>query len=59
MTAINQNFSMFAGDSKNLIVNVTKDDGSTLDLNGTTVKWGLRKKKIQQLMKFQKQWIME
>ncbi|MBT2729445.1 hypothetical protein J7E63_21365 [Bacillus sp. ISL-75] len=44
MTAINQNFSMFAGDSKNLIVTVTKDDGSFVDLNGTTVKWGLRKK---------------
>jgi hypothetical protein len=40
MTAVNQNFSMYQGESKNLIVSV---DGVT-DLIGATLKWGLRKR---------------
>ncbi|WP_413309844.1 BppU family phage baseplate upper protein [Bacillus sp. 1P10SD] len=43
MTAKNQNFSMYAGDSKNIVVPVTKDDGSNVDLTGATVKWVLKK----------------
>ncbi|MEH7093925.1 hypothetical protein [Neobacillus vireti] len=40
MTAVNQNFTMYQGDSKNLIVAV---EGVT-DLIGVTLKWGLRKR---------------
>jgi hypothetical protein len=40
MTAVNQNFSMYQGDTKNIIVPV---DGVT-DLIGATLKWGLRKR---------------
>lgn len=43
MTAINQDFSMYQGDTKNLVVSVTKDDGSELDLTGCTVKWAILK----------------
>ncbi|MDR7237106.1 hypothetical protein J2Y02_001717 [Neobacillus drentensis] len=40
----NQNFSMYAGDSKSIIIPVTKDDGSPLNLTGAAVKWGVRKR---------------
>jgi hypothetical protein len=40
MTATNQNFTMFAGDTKNIIVTI---DNAT-DLLGATFKWGVRKK---------------
>jgi hypothetical protein len=40
MTAINQNFTMYQGDTKNLIVPV---EGVT-DLTGSTLQWGLRKR---------------
>lgn len=40
----NQYFSMVAGDSKNLIVSVT-EDGNTVNLDGSTAKWVLKKKK--------------
>jgi hypothetical protein len=38
VTAINQNFMMYAGDSKNLVVTMPED------LTGCTVKWGLRQR---------------
>jgi hypothetical protein len=38
VTAINQNFSMIAGDTKNLIIPMPED------LTGCTVKWGLRQR---------------
>jgi hypothetical protein len=38
VTAINQNFTMYAGDSKNIVVTMPED------LTGCTVKWGLRQR---------------
>lgn len=38
--AASQNFSMYAGDTKQVVVTVKKDDGSALDLTGATVRWG-------------------
>jgi hypothetical protein len=38
VTAINQNFSMYAGDTKNLVITMPED------LTGCTVKWGLRQR---------------
>lgn len=43
MTATNQNFYMYAGDTKNLNISVTNDDGSPLDLTGCTITWVLKK----------------
>lgn len=39
MTALNQNFSMYSGDTKVLIIPVTKPDNSGVDLSGASVKW--------------------
>jgi hypothetical protein len=44
MTTINQNFSMYAGDSKNITITVTNDDGTVLNLTNATVKWALKKR---------------
>lgn len=41
MTALKQDFEMFAGDSKQIIVSNTNDNGSPLDLTGASVKWSL------------------
>jgi hypothetical protein len=38
VTAINQNFSMYAGDTKNLVITMPED------LTGCSVKWGLRQR---------------
>jgi hypothetical protein len=38
VTVINQNFSMIAGDTKNLVITIPED------LTGCTVKWGLRQR---------------
>lgn len=45
MTEVNQNFSMFAGETKNIIVPNTKDDGTDLDLTGATIKWTVKQRK--------------
>lgn len=42
MTAINQNFEMYAGDTKNIIIGVTDPSGMALDLTGATVSWILK-----------------
>ena len=42
MTAMNQNFSMYAGDTKVLQIQVLAD--KKMDLNAVSVKWGLVKK---------------
>lgn len=42
MTAVNQNFTMFAGDTKELIISVTTPDGKTVNLTGATLKWALK-----------------
>jgi hypothetical protein len=44
MAETNQNFSMYQGETKNLVVNVTKEDGTALDLTGSTVTWALRQR---------------
>jgi hypothetical protein len=43
MTINNQNFEMYSGDSKIINVIVTNTDGSSLDLTGATIKWGVIK----------------
>lgn len=40
MTTINQNFNIVAGDSKNIVVTVTKNDGTPLNLAGASIRWG-------------------
>jgi hypothetical protein len=40
MTATKQNFSMFAGESKEIIVPVTKENNAELDITGSKIKWG-------------------
>jgi hypothetical protein len=40
MTMINQNFTLYAGNTKNIIIPVTGIE----DLMGATIKWGVRKK---------------
>lgn len=42
MTAINQNFEMYAGDTKNIIIAVTDASGMALDLTAATVRWILK-----------------
>lgn len=42
MTELNQNFTMFQGDSKNIVVDISSDEA--LDLTGATIKWALKKK---------------
>jgi hypothetical protein len=44
MTAVNQNFSMTAGDSKNVVITVSNDEGIALNLTGASVKWALKKR---------------
>jgi outer membrane lipoprotein-sorting protein len=34
---------MYAGDTKNITISVTKDDGTPLDLTGCTITWVLKK----------------
>ena len=43
MTANNQNFQMYAGDSKNIVVTCRQEDGKDLNLTGATIKWVLKK----------------
>jgi hypothetical protein len=42
MTAVNQNFEMYAGDSKNIVVSVTDGASRALDITGASMKWILR-----------------
>ncbi|WP_078548636.1 hypothetical protein [Litchfieldia alkalitelluris] len=44
MTATNQSFTMIAGDTKNITVNVTNDSGTALNLSGATIKWVMKKR---------------
>jgi hypothetical protein len=39
MTATKQNFSMYSGESKVVIVSVTKENNAFLDLTGSKIKW--------------------
>ncbi|PEL12651.1 hypothetical protein [Bacillus sp. AFS017336] len=39
MTSLKQNFSMYAGDSKEIVVSVVDENGVALPLSGATVKW--------------------
>lgn len=41
MTETNQDFTWQQNDSKELRIDVTKDDGSEKDLSGATIKWGM------------------
>lgn len=44
MAETNQNFSMYQGETKNLVVPITKEDGTALDLTGATITWALRQR---------------
>lgn len=39
MTEINQSFSIYAGESKNIVVPITKEGGTDIDLTGVIIKW--------------------
>lgn len=39
MAKSDQNITMFAGDSKNLVVTVLNDSGGPIDLTGAVIKW--------------------
>jgi hypothetical protein len=41
MTARNQNFEMFCGDTREIVVTVRDASGSAIDLTGATVLWTL------------------
>lgn len=41
MTAVNQNFTMYSGDTKILIIPITKADNTAADLTNASIKWGL------------------
>jgi hypothetical protein len=43
MTAVNQDFKIVAGDSKNITITITNDDGVGLNLLNATIKWVLKK----------------
>ena len=43
MTIKNQNFSMYAGETKEIKATITKEDGTSLDLTGAKLVWSLRK----------------
>jgi hypothetical protein len=40
MTVMNQNFSMYAGNTKKVVVTVKDDAGGNLNITGSTVRWG-------------------
>lgn len=44
MTLRNQNFTMYAGNNKTIVVTITKEDGSAIDLTGYTSVWAIRQK---------------
>lgn len=39
MTISGQNFEVYQGDTKQIIINATDDDGNVLDLTGYTIVW--------------------
>lgn len=41
MTTASQNFVMYAGDTKNLVITVTDISGAIINLTGAIVKWKL------------------
>lgn len=43
MTMTNQNFTMYAGDTKNILIPVTNDRGAAVNLTGATYRWVLKK----------------
>ena len=43
MTMINQNFTLFSGDTKYLHVDLTDSNGEAVDLTGMAIKWGVKK----------------
>ncbi|MFD0825868.1 hypothetical protein ACT8ZR_09335 [Neobacillus sp. M.A.Huq-85] len=44
MAEINQNFSMYQGETKNIVVPITKDDGSNVDLTAAVLNWSVRQR---------------
>jgi len=43
MTTINQNFSLYAGDSKNINITVTDDNGVPVNLSDCKIIWGVKR----------------
>lgn len=43
MTKKNQNFEIYAGDTKDIIIAVTDAAGAAVNLSGATAKWVLKK----------------
>jgi hypothetical protein len=46
----NQNFSVYAGDTKNIIITTTTEYGTPLNLTGATIKWRVRKKEFSPII---------
>lgn len=43
MTKKNQNFEMYAGDTKDIVITVTNANGAVVNLSGASVRWALKK----------------
>jgi hypothetical protein len=39
MALVSQNFDIYAGDTKDIIITVKKKDGTPVNLSGATIKW--------------------
>lgn len=50
MTQKNQDFEMYAGDTKKINVTAT-ENGSPMDLTGATIKWGIVKNSVKVVSK--------
>lgn len=54
MTMTNQNFSMYSGNTKNILVSVTSDGGASVTLDGSSVKWTLKEHDVSEAFLLQK-----
>lgn len=42
MTQTNQNFEIYQGDTKNIVVTVSNNDGTLMDITAVSIKWRLK-----------------
>lgn len=51
MALTNQDFSLYAGDTRNIVVTVTNSDGTPANLTGATIKWVAARGKLVMISK--------
>lgn len=44
MTSVNQDFNMYAGDSKDIVVTIVDEENNPLDLTEASIKWVMKNK---------------